>query len=627
MSAFVLIVHPPGAAARTEEVDQLLAPVAYLGPHGKSLWAEANLAIGALLFSVAPEAARERQPLLGGDGRYLLAADARLDDRAGLLRRLGPAAGVDEGATDSELLLAAYLAWGEACLDQILGDYAFAVFDRQNQGLFAATDPLGLNRLFYTRSRAGAFVIASQEAMVLALPGLDLTWDRFAVGCWLLASPHRELSLFEEIHVLACGQSLTWTPQRQRVARWWQPDPARKIRYAHRGEYLEHYLEVMRAAVGDRLRSATGVVASELSGGIDSGTVTALAAGLVAGQGRGLVAISAVYPAHAECDEGDRIRASGAWLGIDHELLDMSEVHAQSYPLGFGPRPESLHAVDDPWAERMLGIAVAHRADVVLNGMGGDEMLFGAPQWVYAERLLRGDLGAIRDLVRFAQRFRLRSPWQELDRRLLRPLAGMALGPILPALRARRAGAWLPPWVAPDDALRMRLAERLFSSEVPRYGRRSTQSVWDGLRRSQSLMVIDGYRMNAARVGVDVRNPFFDLRLASFVLAVPPDLWHREGMTKWLARHALRGLLPPTVCWALDDRDFSGVVERAWRDSADIIAEQLRGFEPGSTPLLREVDLWLPRACDTTRQGPNFEVPASYALALVLFSLRRQFRI
>src|SRR4051812_29926002 len=109
---------------------QMLASLVGYGPDALDAARADGLALGRNLYRLVPEDEYDRQPLVGGDGRFRLVADVRLDNRGELADALGLTATEAAGLADSAMLLRALERWSEAALERIIGDYAFAFFDR-----------------------------------------------------------------------------------------------------------------------------------------------------------------------------------------------------------------------------------------------------------------------------------------------------------------------------------------------------------------------------------------------------------------------------------------------------------------------------------------------------------------
>ncbi len=143
MSAICGIVHFDGAPVDAAALRAMTGAAPHRGPDGVRYWMGDAAGLAHLAFHVTPESVRETQPLISTDGRYVLVADARIDNRDELLAALRGEPDLPPAPTDADLILAAFRRWGEACPERLLGDFVFAVWDTANRRLFLARDALG----------------------------------------------------------------------------------------------------------------------------------------------------------------------------------------------------------------------------------------------------------------------------------------------------------------------------------------------------------------------------------------------------------------------------------------------------------------------------------------------------
>ena len=113
------------------------------GPHHGAQWSDGGVALGRRLMRVLPEDAFDRQPLIGGEGRYVLVADVRLDNRDELTEALRIPAPQARTLCDAAILLAAIERWDESCLERLVGDYAFAAVGRRASAATAGARSAG----------------------------------------------------------------------------------------------------------------------------------------------------------------------------------------------------------------------------------------------------------------------------------------------------------------------------------------------------------------------------------------------------------------------------------------------------------------------------------------------------
>ena len=185
MSGIVALARTDGSPVEAPLLDRLTASRAFRGPDGLGTQGLGPIGLGHTQLATTPEAARERQPATL-DGHVWITADARIDGRQDLIAELNRLVAADlDRATDVELVLHAYRAWGRACAEHLLGDFAFVIWDSPRRRLFAARDPFGVKLLYYAFGR-GSLVLSNTLSCVRAHPSVSDRLDASSVGNFLL---------------------------------------------------------------------------------------------------------------------------------------------------------------------------------------------------------------------------------------------------------------------------------------------------------------------------------------------------------------------------------------------------------------------------------------------------------
>lgn len=129
MSGIVGIVNLDGAPVDRTLLKRMTEFMAYRGPDGCDIWIDGHVGFGHMMLRTTTESLNERQPF-SLEGQVWITADARVDSREDLIQKL-PSEGSGDlrAATDVELILRAYQIWGEDCVERLLGDFAFAIWD------------------------------------------------------------------------------------------------------------------------------------------------------------------------------------------------------------------------------------------------------------------------------------------------------------------------------------------------------------------------------------------------------------------------------------------------------------------------------------------------------------------
>jgi asparagine synthase (glutamine-hydrolysing) len=562
------------------------AVLAALSLYGPDNSAEARLgafAAGRNLYRLLPEDRHDRQPLVSGDGRFLLVCDVRLDNRDDLASALGLAPADAAAMADSDILLAALMRWCDRALDQIVGDYAFAFFDREAQSLMLARDPTGQRPLFWHRGD-GFFAFASMPAGLHALPALARAVDADTLRDFLGLLPNEgAASYYRGIQRVEPGHVVTVWPDRIRSHRYWNPE-RRPLRLRRFDDYVEAFRAQLDLAVACRLRGAGPVVASHLSGGWDSSAVTATAARLLAPKSRRLAAFTAVpAPSHAAGapnsrfgDEGPLAAATAAMHGnIDHKLLHGTG----ESPIAELDRFDNCY--DRPlaalcnhvWQAQIRSAARDAGARVVLTGEVGNWTVSAAPYYLLADYLRQG---------RFLAWLREAAGAVRARRSRLRGIAAGSFGPWVPdfiwnRFRGLSSGAEMSLFSALHPSLRAAISQR---QEEGRFGlaHRPNDNFAEAMVAFREMDFGQLRKGALAGWGVDERDATADRRLIEFCLSLPIDLLLKDGVRRPLARAALADRLPAAV---LDEKgkgyqaaDWSEGMTRN-RDSIAALVERI----------------------------------------------------
>ena len=522
--------------------------------HGRQ-WTDVGVGLGFRCLPDAPAVDALDALHVDKEANLAAVADVRFDDREGLCDALDIDRSQCAGLADGELILRGYRRWRQDLPKHLFGDYAFAVWDGRERTLFYARDHIGVKPCYYAATAQG-FAFASTVDAVLAAPGVGDALDEAIVAQSLTRSDIGDASrtFFKQVHKLPPGHSITLavdapsSPPVPRLERHWQPEHAPAVRRASDDGYAEEFLALYEQAVGVRLRGADPV-GVHLSGGLDSSSIAVLAARALRQQGRPpplafswLPELGVEPPSEAHAAEYALVDAVCQQEGLRVFHRSPSAVQLLDVLRLDGTRPGvHVHVCEDV----VQRCAVEQGVRVLLSGWGGDQGISFNGLGHFAHLLLTGRWAALAA----AGRLRGSSP--------LRTLATTALPLLHPRLphELRRLShsrqRWLRRWLV-DPALARRTAVR--PTQMPRLvGMRRTQ-LW--LLQNGALGErMEGWAASGAQRGIEYRYPLLDRRLLEFALGLPTEQFLRGKWTRWLMRHALRDILPPSICWNRSKRD------------------------------------------------------------------------
>lgn len=550
MSGILGTLRTDGSASDPAALQRMLKGLLHRSEGGNATWHDDSIAMGQL--TLLPRENKQALEVEHGD-QHVLVADARLDNRDDLCRSLACA----DTETDEQLILRAYLRWGEACPEHLLGDFAFAIWNGVEQRLFCARDHLG-TRSFYYHQGAGHFLFATEIKALLAHGVVPRDLDEGRIADYLgRIFADKTSTFYKAIQRLAPGHSLTISATGHQLRRYWMLDPDLRIERASDEAYAEEFRSILTTALGDRMRGEQpiGVL---LSGGLDSSALAGIARQKRAEWGHSpLPTLSATFPDFPAIDERSFLDVILADGHMDPTFVSASDTS----PLA--EIDAALACEDEPFYSPNLFVywALAKAAQkrglrVLVDGVDGDTtvchgleyvaQLCGSGRWIQAVREARG-LG--RRFGHPARRFL----WHfGIGPGVLHPLAHWCR-------RLVGKGAPSPPsTINPDFAKQVgwssRLHELLGSQLRP--ARTLRDSHWRSLTSALVPHYLEVNDKAAAAFGMDHRHPYFDLRLVEFCYGIPANQKLSDGWDRVVQRRAVEGFVPKQIQWRVQKSDW-----------------------------------------------------------------------
>jgi len=534
VSGFFGIIYTDGRTVQQSLLNSIAGKMVFRGPHGTNVWSDQNLGSSFALMKTGPAPQSSRQPV-SLSNRFWLWGDLRLDARDELQTQLNLA--ISPHLTDEELLLHAWQKWGVDALQQILGDFSFALWDSVKQTLWCGRDFVG-PRPFYFAQASGCFCFSNTLRILAALPEISQQLDDIFIGDFLTEgfSPDPDRTVYRDIKRLPAGHLLQFHSGKLHTQRFRTLPIEDPVDLKHPQEYLDAYRRLLSRAVRDRLPH--GPTALYLSGGLDSSAVCAFALQIAAANGRkqDLKAFTLGFRAFFDDPEPPLAALTAQHLGISHEILEESELRTfESADTFDNSTPEP----DDEFyfaRERSLLAKIAAYSPIVLSGDGGDDVLTGQ-SWPYLTFLARRAKWATlaRDVGSYV--------W---DHKSLPPLRAGFRAKFRRLFSREESSPKFPDWLNLDFARRVQLTERRnelrnsqHDSEHPTHpvAYASLHSgLWAGILETEDA----GWN----RVPLETRAPLLDLRVLRFLLRLPQLPW---CMDKYLCRQSMRDDLPQPI--------------------------------------------------------------------------------
>ena len=552
MSGIFGIFNRNGKPVSAETIQSMHDAMAYWGPDGSQTWHDGCAGLGQCLLHNTPEARYEQLPRWLPEQKIAFTAAARIDNRDELCALFNIPAGERPTTPDGDLILQAYLKWGEACPDHLLGDWSFGVWHPEDRRVFLARDHHG-NTAIYIFSNGSCFAFASCKAALLALPVVPDDLNEMRLAQILVSWPgDGRQTVHEHIERLPPAHSLRVTPDKLIKHRYWALEDTPLIQRKSTEDYVAEFLDLYTQAVRCCLRSLRPI-GTTLSGGLDSSSLTALAARELQEHNRILPAytsvplydVSETVTSNRFGDEFPFASATAQFAGN----VEITKITARNVsPITGMKRTLAIHqapghaAGNAFWLVDLMQTAQDAGIGTLLTGQGGNATISWTGQ---------------RPAERLGMLLHQRAIAKAVKQHLLRP--------VVPQWAWRRLRIWkdsgkwqLPeqPWL-PYSAINPQLAQELHLAEQMKKAGHDPFFMADMKTPLQRriLTISPGksivgskWAENGAGFDMEARDPTVDKRLMTYCLSIPDEIYiDKSGSDRRLIRQAMVGLLPDEV--------------------------------------------------------------------------------
>ena len=543
MSVQAGIMSFDGRDIPRREIEFLLHGLEERGPDYSDIHVSGALAMGFRGLLIAPEDKKD-QPLRSSSG-VALTFDGRLDRRKDVAHRVG----LSEATTVSDvtLVLMAYDQSGARCFEQLMGEFAFVLWDEQRRSLFMVRSLCGTRPLFYMHTNN--YIVWSSEVddLVVKSDVSPLVNDNYIFGLAYF-QPDVDESPFTNFSVVPSGTyiEVAQAGRRKSPVSTWHPEKLSTLYLPSEADYEEAWRQQVALAIGDKLRLRTSVF-SELSGGLDSSTIVMMADRVLSSAGRDpsmLTTVSSTYETSKNCDDTVFIVAvEEARTGKGTHLSESSlRITLGLNDIKFAGAP-SMHHIFPGMYEAIVELMRAARCRVLFTGNGGDELFWSDPTSSpeLADLLVQGRLACLISRAR---------QWSQIGGMpLWKLLLTAAVGPITLGTRFARLGSLQLPTLCPPNTAQWR---RWVARPGCKFGLRINDHVGLPSRRARVFSVLS-YRalLSSGSLrechGIYFSHPFSHRQLIDFMLSLPMDQIVRPGEGRSLMRRAMRGILPERI--------------------------------------------------------------------------------
>ncbi len=521
----------PGLIAKFNNI------ISHRGPDDEGYYSLNNFSLGHRRLSILDLSSDGHQPMHYLD-KYVIVYNGEIYNYLELRTELEEHGYAFNSHTDTEVILASYDFWGEECQHKFNGMWAFIIYNKEKDEFFCSRDRFGIKPFYYAQV-GQYFGCASEIKQFTILPEWQAEYNERAINDFIMYGliDHSEETLFSQIFQLSAGHCMTFgrTDKSPDVSRWYTGNEKTEESIDSNG-YITKFRKLFDDAIKLRLRSDVKV-GSCLSGGIDSSSIVCTASRILGEneQSEHQETVSACYK-DFKFDEREYIK-----LVVDRCNVRSHEVY-----------PEWDQMVDEidniTWHQEIPIVSSSLFAQwsvfskaqekgltVMLDGQGADEILAGYMYFFesYYPSLIRSFKWS-KLFVNLREHSKLRRiSWQQCVKWALFAFTPKPFNKLLNTYRRNRD--------LPGFNVNGTISER----EIDRSSLRTY--TLDLLNRYSLPMLLHFEDRNSMAFSIESRVPFLDYRLVEMAINLPDDLKLKNGVTKFVLRESMKGIIPNDI--------------------------------------------------------------------------------
>ncbi len=503
---------------RKEMLRRMCDAMVHRGPDDEGYYIDGPIGFGHRRLSII-DLAGGHQPMSNEDGSVWITYNGEIYNYQDLQRRLRTAHRLATNS-DTETIVHLYEEKGEETPLELNGIFAFALWDRKQKKLILVRDRFGIKPLYYTVCPDGTLIFASEIKAILATDKIDTTIDYTALAeHFTFHNTFADRTIFNNIKILEPGTMLTCQNGRVEKRTYWdiqyQTGEVKSEKY-----YTDNLRDLFEAAVRRQLVSEVPV-GGYLSGGMDSGSIAAVAAREIRPFHTFTCGFDTAGVSEFEQQFDERVEAE-----LLSKMLDTQHHERHIYPGDMeGILPGLIWHLEDfrvgiSYQIYAISELISQYATVVLSGVGGDELFAGYP-WRY-EPILDMPVGSDFDKSYYQLWIRLMDDNEKQS------------------FFSDDVNAHLRGFSSYD---RFREVISKDTSDHPLH----RALYFDAKTFLHGLFVVED-KLSMAH-SIETRVPFLDHELVDFVLGMPPELKLKNGQIKYILKEAMKGLLPEETLW------------------------------------------------------------------------------
>lgn len=543
MSAIGGIVSLTGNNISKASLENMCLVMKNRGSDTQNIWNDNEVGMVHRQLWTTLESQHENQPLVATSQDLILTADARIDNRDELLPLLNNFFNNYSIITDADIILASYQEWQEHCVNYLIGDFSFAIWDTAAKKIFCARDHLGIKPFNYLHTKEGFYFSSEIKALFIASgqdKELNIANAQRHIEHYNIAP---DATFLKQVKRLIPGHTLTLQGDKITIQRYWFPESIAINKSITLEEATTKFHTLINEATRVRLRSVYGI-GCEISGGLDSSTILSLAL-----KHTDVIPFASTYESYP-CDESEYIKAICKKLNVSPIITEGDKLDYKNTD-----NLTNFYGIASDWPGKCAFLecvdefrkAEQHSVRVMLTGQGGDHVASGHPRRL--TDYLRS--GAI---MRLYQEYKT-YPFNKST------IISYFIAPFLPIWIKRRVKILLK---KPDSAS-VSIPKPIFWSpknELVQASHAQTGTLnWICGDNNIFWMDFNPYSTVGGHFDIESRHPFFDKRVVEFMLSLPQWLKNDGIQDKIVLREAMKHYFPESISKRNDKAEFTPIIK------------------------------------------------------------------
>lgn len=549
MSAIAGILHREGHSVSFRQIKKMNDILSHRGPDGSNIWIEGSIALAHQMLHTTPESLGETLPFEDLDSGLVITADARVDNRA----ELAPHLGLEDvkNIPDSLFILKSYIKWGEKCPEKLLGDFAFAIWDKENEQLFCARDHMGVKPFYYYLSDS-SFFFSTELKAILTIPEVSSAINDEKIAFHLMKIYDKNYTFYKDIFSLTAAHSITINKDKFKLIEFWKINPDSHIILDSEEEYLNAFREIFIDSVNCRLRSAFPV-GFQLSGGLDSSSIVSTAKLIYdsLNSQKEIQTFSFIFDDLKNCDESNFIKhvvdlgnINPVYVKADQidPLENLETILWHNDQPFFSPTVSLMFKLYKKMCERSIRVS--------MSGLDGDSVIS------YGQNYLK-ELATTLQWRKLSNEIKEFSKHQDISS--FQIFKSQIVSKLIPH--------YIKNLFSPNNDAH--ILNKNFSIKInaqhylktlkliPRIKANSSKKyhhyILEPFTHQHALEMED--KLNAI-FSIEPRYPFYDKRLIEFCYAIPTEMKFKSGWNRYILRKSMENILPPEVQWRVKKTDL-----------------------------------------------------------------------